>query len=402
MSTPPDRDKIIERLKYGIQNFDQIKGETRSEQKTKANVITPILEALGWPSHRHNDDDPWLDHKPDANDSGEVDYSALIGGEPYLLVEAKPLGTNLDRTVTRNGVEESPVKQIQRYAQETNPPLACVTNGLEWRMFLPGSRGSFPTERLFCTIALHPGSSDEEIDAAAGILIEYLVVPGKSDASQPPLKAVEASETLRRQRDFETALLNDEKDFVEDIRQDFASVRSIQEMTDIDILKLLINHLQTQLDGDTTTERTTPVPASSNKTKPSQTIINFTWNNDDVSTGSNAAALEQLLNLVLEKHGPDDFGNKMKGLDAFVTSDLRRIQKWDDKNRRSLQLNSSDYKVNVHAGFEEIRRRMKRVCEAVDVKLEDLNILVEDQDGVVRDQDGNEIRMATRMSEGKQ
>ncbi len=96
------------------------------EAQTKAWLIEPVLQVLGW-----NTGDPTRVHpewKRSARTGKKADY-ALLGADsaPAAIVEAKRLNVSLD--------DIQHAEQAVQYAQNAGVPWAILTNGHEWRLY---------------------------------------------------------------------------------------------------------------------------------------------------------------------------------------------------------------------------------------------------------------------------
>jgi hypothetical protein len=92
-----------------------------NETSTKSNLITPILEAMGWDIIDIHFE---YRHVPQQN---PVDYALFINKRPALFVEAKSLDLALD--------DEKWIAQATNYANAAGVAWCVLTNGLEWRIY---------------------------------------------------------------------------------------------------------------------------------------------------------------------------------------------------------------------------------------------------------------------------
>ena len=94
------------------------------------------------------------------HDQGRVDAALMgDGGKPEALIEAKAPGEPLDNHFD----------QLLRYAFRVAAPICVLTNGAEWRLYLPRADGDAP-ERMFARVDF---TADDPADAAA-VLFSYL------------------------------------------------------------------------------------------------------------------------------------------------------------------------------------------------------------------------------------
>ena len=117
--------------------------------------MIPILDGLGWPVFDVQVVAP--EFKIGAR---KVDY-ALCHKEkkPLVLLKVKDLGK----------ATEKGEKQLFEYAFKQGVPIAILTDGRNWSLYLPAGKGSFE-ERRFAQIDLIAS----DLTVAAGVLTNYL------------------------------------------------------------------------------------------------------------------------------------------------------------------------------------------------------------------------------------
>ena len=124
------------------------------EAGVRTQVIDRLLERLGWEIFDENEF-----RREYPVPGGRVDYALLDNGDPKVFIEAKgpteQLGHHEDQLVT--------------YSAKRGVPLATLTNGLEWWLYLPLQVGSFEARR-FCRLDI----SKMEVTKACDVLIAYL------------------------------------------------------------------------------------------------------------------------------------------------------------------------------------------------------------------------------------
>ena len=124
------------------------------EANVKQGVILPILNILDW--------DPFnVDEvKPEYSvGGGNVDYSLRLKGDNLIFLEAKRPSQDL----------EVHQEQLLNYAFKHGVPLAVLTNGLNWWLYLPLQAGSWE-ERRFSVIDLR----NQDVSRTADDLIGFL------------------------------------------------------------------------------------------------------------------------------------------------------------------------------------------------------------------------------------
>lgn len=94
------------------------------EQDTKASLISPIIEALGW--DLRDPDEVSHEYRRNSTDN-PVDYALLLLRTPKLFIEAKGLGENLDAPRWAN--------QTIAYATAAGVEWVALTDGRKWRIY---------------------------------------------------------------------------------------------------------------------------------------------------------------------------------------------------------------------------------------------------------------------------
>ena len=90
-----------------------------------------------------------------------MDYCLRTGERDFILVEVKRAGMDLG--------EPQIQEQLLRYAFDEGAPLAALTDGLVWRLYLPMAGGNWE-QRRFLDVDFCEQSSDE----AAAALHRFL------------------------------------------------------------------------------------------------------------------------------------------------------------------------------------------------------------------------------------
>jgi hypothetical protein len=145
-----DRAEYPSALKKTIKEIqNKVKGypsDDPNEQSIKQGIILPILRDLSWPIH-----DPKVVYPEYGVKGGRIDYALCDQNRPVILIEAK-------RYNRLDGAEW----QVFQYSVHVGTPLVILTDGLEWRFFMPGEEGAY-YERLLCSIHIIKGDIDEVI-----------------------------------------------------------------------------------------------------------------------------------------------------------------------------------------------------------------------------------------------
>lgn len=131
---------VIESLKDKIRKY-QDRRTRLGEQNTKASLITPMIQALGWDAS--DPDEVCHEYKAKSIDS-PVDYALCIN-KPILLVEAKGLGESLD--------DRKWIVQVLSYATVAGVEWCLLTDGNEYRIYNSAAAVN-ADEKLFFKIKL--------------------------------------------------------------------------------------------------------------------------------------------------------------------------------------------------------------------------------------------------------
>ena len=105
-----------------------------SEQATREMAVNPVIGALGWDTF-----DPNEVAREYSVRGGRVDYCLRGQGKNLVLIEVKRAGTDL-------GEHQ---EQLLRYAFDEGAPLAALTDGLVWWLYLPMAGGTWEQRRFF-------------------------------------------------------------------------------------------------------------------------------------------------------------------------------------------------------------------------------------------------------------
>lgn len=121
------------------------------EQNTKASLIEPLLEALGWDVR--DADEVHHEYKARSKDK-PVDYALQMLRKPRLFIEAKGLGENIG--------DRKWISQILGYATVAGVTWCVLTDGDEYR-FYNANAPVDADEKLFCKVKLSDGLSDRHV-----------------------------------------------------------------------------------------------------------------------------------------------------------------------------------------------------------------------------------------------
>lgn len=144
-------DEVRQKVHKVIDRIQKYQDRSLGEQNTKASLIEPILEALGWDVR--DPDEVHREFKPTTRDS-PVDYALALMREPKLFVEAKGLGEDLS--------DRRWIAQVLGYATVAGVEWCVLTDGNEWR-FYNATAAVDADQKLFFQIKLSDGKEDEAV-----------------------------------------------------------------------------------------------------------------------------------------------------------------------------------------------------------------------------------------------
>ena len=151
---PPDNDQLQKVIKAVVAKITRYKGGVFNEQDTKAALIEPILEALGWDTR--DPEQVRREFKTNPKDN-PVDYALLHTRQPRLMVEAKGLGESLD--------DQRWVGQMLGYAAVGGALWCVLTNGEDYRIY-NATAPVAAADKLLCKLRL----TTEPVEEAARLL----------------------------------------------------------------------------------------------------------------------------------------------------------------------------------------------------------------------------------------
>lgn len=150
----PGNDQLQKVIKDVVTRISRYRGSAFNEQDTKAALIKPILEALGWDTS----DPEQVRHEFKTNPrDNPVDYALLHMRQPRLIVEAKGLGESLD--------DQRWVGQMLGYSAVGGALWCVLTNGDDYRIY-NATAPVAAADKLLCKVRL----SNDPIEQATLLL----------------------------------------------------------------------------------------------------------------------------------------------------------------------------------------------------------------------------------------
>jgi predicted type IV restriction endonuclease len=145
----PQNAGLIGALRSTVERIRKYQGRNLLEEDTKASLIEPVLEALGW--NIREPDEVRREFKVTTKDT-PVDYALAILRQPKLFVEAKALGAVLS--------DSRWVAQVLGYATVAGVEWCVLTDGDEYR-FYNASAPVHADEKLFRKVRLSESGETE-------------------------------------------------------------------------------------------------------------------------------------------------------------------------------------------------------------------------------------------------
>lgn len=167
-------------------------GTPPNEEATKLQFILPVLRDLGWDvDNVSGTGEVRPEHPAGATKGGGRVDIALMGQHDQCVcfVEAKSPGANLDDHVA----------QLLGYAFHDGVTVCVLTDGLEWRLYLPREAGK-PEARQFARLRLQEDPIEQSADDLEAFLSRDAVRSGKAerDAAKVLKRLQEESDIARR------------------------------------------------------------------------------------------------------------------------------------------------------------------------------------------------------------
>ena len=128
-------------------------GAFSNEASTSTGVVLPILDALGWDAFDPNEVAPEYKVK-----NRRVDFALVSNGSPSVFVEVK-----------QPGLASGADQQLFEYAFHEGVPLAVLTDGSTWSVYVPSEQGSYEDRRAY-----HLDLAERDPEESADRLRRYL------------------------------------------------------------------------------------------------------------------------------------------------------------------------------------------------------------------------------------
>lgn len=154
-----------------LKKAEKLKPSGGNEANTKAVLIEPLLDALGW----NPLDLDYVEREFRVFDGTALDYALRLDGALRLFVEAKALAKNLD--------DKQFVSQAVNYANNEGVVWCVLTNGVAWRVYKANEPVAMDEKLLFEADLreVEKGASDE-VAAALQLISRDSIETGSLDS----------------------------------------------------------------------------------------------------------------------------------------------------------------------------------------------------------------------------
>ncbi len=150
-----------------------------NEEATKAALIVPLLDALGWDTS--NTDEVQYEYRRRGSEN-PVDFALMIRNEPVLFVEAKALASDLTTGKATN--------QLVSYATQSGVSWAVLTNGIEYHVY--NAHAAVPLEeKILRKLSIADGPVDD--------FVNWIALLSKSELTGKRIDRVWESTTVETQ-----------------------------------------------------------------------------------------------------------------------------------------------------------------------------------------------------------
>ena len=195
--------------------FEECLSRIRSNEPTLANreehavelgVILPLLRWTGWDTGDLTQIYPQRP-LPTLSNTGKVDFDLQINGKSRVFIEGKRWNLSLG-----DGEE----KQLREYCVAGKPDMAVLTNGRQWRFYLPPTKksGKWTDLRQFLVLDLTEGQ-EKDLEESFRRFLAYSSIQSIRSTRNSALKLyrehISTTAVLKGLRDTWNELSNDKE-----------------------------------------------------------------------------------------------------------------------------------------------------------------------------------------------
>jgi len=128
-----------------------VKNRATNEEQTKMYLISPFIQYLGYNIFNPDDVVPEFIADVGSKKGEKVDYALMVNNEPYILLEAKTVGTNLDNYEG----------QLFRYYTTVEAQIAILTDGVNYRFYADTEKTNILDDKPFFSVNLEDITEEE-------------------------------------------------------------------------------------------------------------------------------------------------------------------------------------------------------------------------------------------------
>ena len=181
--------EFSEKIEQFANRANKIADDVKSEEATKASLIMPFFQMLGYDVFNPTEFVPEYTADVGIKKGERVDYAILVDGAPLILVECKPYNANLDQYTS----------QLFRYFSTVpKAKFGILTDGITYRFYTDFERQNILDERAFLEFSLS-NMKDSHIKQLAKFQRSIIDVNGILSSAETMMYATSIKEWLTRQ-----------------------------------------------------------------------------------------------------------------------------------------------------------------------------------------------------------
>lgn len=117
--------ELYDRIRKVAERVSSSQGQVQTEEATKTALVMPFIQALGYDVFDPGEVVPEFTADVGIKKGERVDYAVMRDGGPIMLLECKPLGSDLDHYSS----------QLYRYFSTTDARIGVLTDGAKYRFY---------------------------------------------------------------------------------------------------------------------------------------------------------------------------------------------------------------------------------------------------------------------------
>jgi hypothetical protein len=117
---------FIDEIKTHAKKIPALKEKIQGEEGTKNALVMPFIRILGYDPFNPNEVNPEFTADVGTKKGEKVDYAIIKDGKPCILIECKPINSDLNK---------EQASQLFRYFSVTPAKIGILTNGIIYQFF---------------------------------------------------------------------------------------------------------------------------------------------------------------------------------------------------------------------------------------------------------------------------